>query len=351
MLLAHLPFDVILDVGVVDVDDDHLGRAPRRAARLDRARRAVADLEEGHEAGGFAAARELLVLAAQLREIGAGARAIFEQARLAHPEIHDAALVDEIVGDGLDEAGVRLRMLIGRQRLDELLRLRIDVEMALARAVDAIGPVEAGVEPLRRIGRGDLLRQHVAQFVEERLRVGLRIEIRRPSSPNRSRFRRGGRTLGEPRFPRHSARPWAAPRARLRPARSARGTKERRFPRSASGGRGRRPCGNISAPERRTRPGSRRPEPRCPRARRRPIRRDCGFRCLSRETGSPHRGTGLPGCSGARSACSCPRNSLPLDIVAERLRCRKCRTHLIKRQTKNLRSSQQRRPCGELSFR
>ena len=66
MLLAHLPFDVILDIGMIDVDDDHLGRAPRRAARFDGARRAVADLEEGHEAGGFAAARELLVLAAQL---------------------------------------------------------------------------------------------------------------------------------------------------------------------------------------------------------------------------------------------------------------------------------------------
>ena len=49
--------------------------------------------------------------------------------------------------------------------------------MALAGAVDAISPVQAGVQPLRRIGRGHLPRQHVAQFVAERLGVFLRVEI------------------------------------------------------------------------------------------------------------------------------------------------------------------------------
>jgi hypothetical protein len=59
-----------------------------------------------------------------LREIRAGAGAVFEQARLAHPQIHDAALVDEVVGDRLDEAGVRLRMLVGRLRLRQLAGLK-----------------------------------------------------------------------------------------------------------------------------------------------------------------------------------------------------------------------------------
>ena len=40
------------------------------------------------------------------REIGAGAGAVLEDARLADPEVHDAALVDEVVVDGLDEAVV-----------------------------------------------------------------------------------------------------------------------------------------------------------------------------------------------------------------------------------------------------
>ncbi len=177
LLLLDLPVDEGLDVGMVDVDDHHLGGAARRAARLDRAGGAVADLEEAHQAGRAAAAGELLVLAAQAGEIGAGAGAVFEQARLAHPQIHDAALVDEVVGDRLDEAGVRLRVLVGRLGLGQLAARVVDVIMALPRPVDAVGPVQAGVEPLRRVGRGHLSRQHEARLVEIGLGVGLRVEI------------------------------------------------------------------------------------------------------------------------------------------------------------------------------
>ena len=49
--------------------------------------------------------------------------------------------------------------------------------MALAGAVDAIGPVEAGVEPLRGVGRRDLPRQHEAQFVEKGRSVIEPVEI------------------------------------------------------------------------------------------------------------------------------------------------------------------------------
>ena len=49
--------------------------------------------------------------------------------------------------------------------------------MTLAWPVDAIGPVEAGVEPLRRVGGCPLGRQHVAHFVIESARVGLGVEI------------------------------------------------------------------------------------------------------------------------------------------------------------------------------
>ena len=176
LLLVDLPVDEGLDVGVIDVDHDHFGRAARRAARLDRARRAVADLQERHEPRRAPAAGELLVLAAQGGEIGAGAGAVFEQARLAHPQVHDPAFVDEIVGDRLDEAGVRLGMLVGRLRLDELSGLEVDVIMALARPIDAIGPMEPGVEPLRRIGRGHLARQHEPHLVVIGARVVLGVE-------------------------------------------------------------------------------------------------------------------------------------------------------------------------------
>ena len=177
LLLAHLPVDVLLDVRVIDVDHHHLGGAARGAARLDGAGGAIADLEEAHQAGGLATAGELLAFAAQRREIGAGAGAVFEQARLAYPQVHDAALVDEVVGDRLDEAGVRLRVLIRALRGVHLAGLVVDIVVALAGAVDAVGPVQAGVEPLRRVGRRLLGGEHVAQLVEEGAGVLLGVEV------------------------------------------------------------------------------------------------------------------------------------------------------------------------------
>src|ERR1700745_2038616 len=65
-------------------------------------------------------------LAPTVREIGAGPGAVFEDARLAHPQIHDPAFVDEIVGDRLDEAGGRLRMLVGGLRLHDVCGSKAD---------------------------------------------------------------------------------------------------------------------------------------------------------------------------------------------------------------------------------
>src|SRR3712207_9547300 len=64
--------------------------------------------------------------------------------------------VDEVVLDRLDEAGVRLGMLVGRLGLHKLSGAVIDVVVALARTIDAVGPVQAGVEPLRRVRRAHL---------------------------------------------------------------------------------------------------------------------------------------------------------------------------------------------------
>ena len=177
LLLADLPVDVGFDIRMVGIDHHHLCRAAGGAARLDRACGAVADLEEAHQARGAAAAGQLFAFAAQAREVRAGTGAVFEQARLAHPQIHDAAFVDEIVADALNEAGMRLRMLVGRFRLGELAGLPVDVIVALAGAINAVGPVQAGVEPLRRVRRDHLLGKHVAQFVMEGAGVFLGGEV------------------------------------------------------------------------------------------------------------------------------------------------------------------------------
>src|SRR5437588_12423581 len=49
--------------------------------------------------------------------------------------------------------------------------------MALARPVDAVSPVQAGVEPLRRIRRRHLHGQHEHELVEERARIRFGIEV------------------------------------------------------------------------------------------------------------------------------------------------------------------------------
>ena len=65
LLLDDLPVHELLDVGMIDVEDDHLRGAPRRAARLDGAGGPVADLEERHEARGLPASRQRLAGPAQ----------------------------------------------------------------------------------------------------------------------------------------------------------------------------------------------------------------------------------------------------------------------------------------------
>ena len=162
---------------MIGIDDDHLGRAARGAARLDRTGSAVADLEEAHEARRLAAARKLFARATQAGEVGAGARAVFEQARLADPEVHDAALVHQIVSDRLDKAGVRLRVLVGRGGFGQNAGFVVDIVVALRGAVDAIGPVQAGVEPLRAVRCGALGGEHIAHLVEISAGVFLGREI------------------------------------------------------------------------------------------------------------------------------------------------------------------------------
>ena len=173
LLLAHFPVDIGFDIGMVGIHHHHFGGAAGCAARLDGARCTVADLQKAHQARRAAATGQLFAFAAQHREVGAGARTIFEQAGFTHPQVHDAAFVDQIVGHALNEAGMRLGMLVGGFRLDQLAGLEIDIIMALRRTVDAIGPMQAGVEPLRGIGRAHLHRQHETVLVVEGLCIFL----------------------------------------------------------------------------------------------------------------------------------------------------------------------------------
>ncbi len=156
---------------MIHIQTDHLGGAAGRAAGLDGTCCTVADLEEAHQAGGLAAAGERLTGSADFAEVGAGAGTVLEQACLADPQIHDAAVVDHVVGNALDEAGVRLGMRVGVLAESDLAGVRLDIVVTLGLARDAVGVVETGVEPLRAVRCGHLVHQHVRQLVLECLGI------------------------------------------------------------------------------------------------------------------------------------------------------------------------------------
>ena len=165
LLFDDLPVDEILDIGVVRINDNHLGRAPCGATRFDRACRTVTDFQKAHQARGFSPARQFLARRPQAREVGAGAGTVFEQTRLADPQVHNAAVPYQIVSDRLDETSVGLRMLVRRCRPRQLAGFVIDIVMPLRGTIDAVGPMQTSVEPLRAVGCAALAGQDVAHLV------------------------------------------------------------------------------------------------------------------------------------------------------------------------------------------
>ena len=162
LLLLGLAPDELLDVRVVDVENDHLRRAPGLAARLDRAGRGVGAAHEGDRPGRVAALGELLLRGAQPGEVDAGAGAAAEDDPLAPDPVEDRL---HRVVHREDEAGRALRLLL-----------------------------EADVEPHGAVERGVLVDQDRLQLGLEgvRLVVGRRNTCR--PGPSRRSCRRRGRS-------------------------------------------------------------------------------------------------------------------------------------------------------------
>ncbi|OQA37758.1 MAG: hypothetical protein BWY56_00657 [Acidobacteria bacterium ADurb.Bin340] len=170
-LLLNLPVNEGFDVRVVQIEGHHLGGPARGAAALDGARGPVAHCQEAHEAGAAPPAGKGLLGAPDTAEVAAGAGAVLEDAGFAHPQIHDAAGVHQVVLHALDEAGVGLGALVGGGALLHLAVGGIHVEVALGGTGDAVGEVQARVEPLGAVGGAHLVGQHVHQFVVEGLGI------------------------------------------------------------------------------------------------------------------------------------------------------------------------------------
>src|SRR5207244_5264315 len=101
--------DELFDVRVVDVENDHLRRAPRLAARLDRAGGRVGAAHERDRPGGVAALRQLLLRRAQPREVDARTGAAAEDHPLEADTVEDRI---HRVLDREDEAGQAEQLIL-----------------------------------------------------------------------------------------------------------------------------------------------------------------------------------------------------------------------------------------------
>ncbi len=156
---------------MVEVQADHFSSAARSAPGFDGTSGAVANFEERHKPGRRAAARQQLPFAPNSGKVGAHTGAVLENTGFAHPQVHDAAVADQVISHRQDETGVRLRPLVGRRRLLDLAGLRLHKIVALWLAGNAVCGVKARVEPLGRIRSGHLIGDHVGQLVVENLAV------------------------------------------------------------------------------------------------------------------------------------------------------------------------------------
>jgi hypothetical protein len=179
LLLLRLALDEFHDVGMVHLQRLHLRRPAGLAAALHHRRHLVVDPHERERTGGLAATGELLSLAPQRGEVGAGAGAELEEHRLAPRELHD---VFHRVLHALDEAGAALRKFVGIVGHDDVA-LRLVPAPVARRALHAVLVVEPDVEPDGRIEGAVLVDAEPREIAVEGLAVGGGLKVAVTDAP------------------------------------------------------------------------------------------------------------------------------------------------------------------------
>ena len=124
-LFCTLPFDELHGIWVIQIQADHLSGTTCSSATLDSTRRTVANLQETHQTRTCSATTQLLTRSANLAKVGSYTRTIFENTRFTNPQIHDTTLVYQIIVNRQNETSMRLRTLVSRGTLHQLLCIRI----------------------------------------------------------------------------------------------------------------------------------------------------------------------------------------------------------------------------------
>lgn len=147
----------------------HLSSAAGSSAAFYSASSTVANEQEAHQPARCAATAQLLAFGPYFGIVGTYARAVFEYTRFPHPQVHNAAFVHQVIAHTEYKAGMRLRAFVSILRAFEITGMSIYIEMALGLALNAVTAVQAGIEPLRRIGRAALHHYAVYQLLVENL--------------------------------------------------------------------------------------------------------------------------------------------------------------------------------------
>ena len=177
LLLFHLPVNKLFNIWMINIQANHLRGTSSGSTRLNRTRRSVTNSQEAHQAAALTAAAQLLSFRPNLTKISSNPRAILKDSCLSGPEVHDSALINQIILHTQNKASMRLWPLISVTRLLKLLGLRIKVIVPLSRTCDPISKVHPSVKPLRRVRSRNLLGKHMHQFIVKSLSIFGRIKI------------------------------------------------------------------------------------------------------------------------------------------------------------------------------
>ena len=192
LLFFLFAVDELLDVGMVRVENHHLGRAASLPSALDDARKRVEALHEAQRSRGFAAAGEQSILFAQGGQIRSRPRPPLEQHALGLRQIQNRF---QRVAHGIDEAGRTLRAALALPQRHDGIGVFVPVPTVTPRLF------YAHVEPHRRV-EARLLGQHqVSQLIAEILRVGGCAEVVPGLSPVRYGVHHAMHQLGNAALP------------------------------------------------------------------------------------------------------------------------------------------------------
>src|ERR1700678_3199278 len=173
-LFFRLTFNKVDNIRMVNVQNDHLSRAPRLASRLDNSSEGIESLHKAQRTASRPASTQNLSRRAQRRKIRPRARSPLEEHPFGLRQSEDGI---ERILYRIDEAGRALRPRVSGGAEFNLLRGEVPVPVSSVRL--RLDPFAAHVEPHRRIESHVLPNQQMDKLIVKSRRIfaGAKISV------------------------------------------------------------------------------------------------------------------------------------------------------------------------------